>query len=611
MIGRSAYVRGGFAAVLLGAFAGTGAACSSGSGGSSSTDAVLTQSASLVSNPDDITVTPTQLIMPASTHADMLSHKAGDLLIGDRGVEGAVNQTGFVRKVVSVTQTGSNIVVTTTPATILDAVKQGELSGTIDLSVPASTSDYRLYRKDTNIKLVDFSGKQLINWTGNVPVGTKTVGFTATATVNTGTLNFMPKLDVGAKIEPDFSDLLGSLKEAHLIATGTLDAKLVFDVAVKLDTTLTGDDIAKLIASELTKSTTTTLAEYDLDLGKLHIGFIPVPIKGHFKADVSCDFKWGGEVAVQVGGHANASISAGYKFDGTSATPVFDHSVSFDQIGPTWTTNADVLLKCSLTPTISLDLFDMAAGDITATAYAEMTAGTTCNAGTFMGTLSGEAFAGANATAHAKVDALGFKYEKTCSLFDVESTHASFSQSWPLTPKGTCSMDSTTSLPSTKHDAPADSCFGNSSSSGGDPSIDPGSDAGTGDDSGATTGDDSGTTTGDDGGSADAGETGEACVPPGGTPPTGWTCAASKYGDCTCDCSCGAPDVDCALGACAGCTHDVCTTGAALSPSCTTNGACIMTVCASDSTCCDSVHGGLWDSSCVSEAKTLCGAPCP
>ncbi len=52
------------------------------------------------------------------------------------------------------------------------------------------------------------------------------------------------------------------------------------------------------------------------------------------------------------------------------------------------------------------------------------------------------------------------------------------------------------------------------------------------------------------------------------------------------------------------CTHDVCTAGAALDSSCD---ACAATVCAQDSSCCTST----WDSICVGEACTYCGAQCP
>lgn len=84
--------------------------------------------------------------------------------------------------------------------------------------------------------------------------------------------------------------------------------------------------------------------------------------------------------------------------------------------------------------------------------------------------------------------------------------------------------------------------------------------------------------------------------------PSGWTCEAAKYGDCKCDCGCGVEDYDCqgVTGACSGCTHDVCTSGEPLKPSCNE---CTAKVCANDSYCCNTQ----WSGSCVMGAQDLCG----
>jgi hypothetical protein len=106
----------------------------------------------------------------------------------------------------------------------------------------------------------------------------------------------------------------------------------------------------------------------------------------------------------------------------------------------------------------------------------------------------------------------------------------------------------------------------------------------------------------DGGGSADGGTTGDgapgACNPNSDPAPSGWTCDPSKYGDCVCDCGCNGTDIDCAAGQCGGCDHDSCTTGGPLGTTCTQdgqNGACIQSICANDSYCCDFE----WSASCV------------
>lgn len=52
------------------------------------------------------------------------------------------------------------------------------------------------------------------------------------------------------------------------------------------------------------------------------------------------------------------------------------------------------------------------------------------------------------------------------------------------------------------------------------------------------------------------------------------------------------------------CTHDKCTEGGPLAPSC---GQCEATICAADPFCCETA----WDAVCVAQVETLCGESCP
>ena len=52
------------------------------------------------------------------------------------------------------------------------------------------------------------------------------------------------------------------------------------------------------------------------------------------------------------------------------------------------------------------------------------------------------------------------------------------------------------------------------------------------------------------------------------------------------------------------CTHDICTEGVALSPSCDP---CVATICALDPFCCDTA----WDGKCTAAVVTACGLSCP
>ena len=51
------------------------------------------------------------------------------------------------------------------------------------------------------------------------------------------------------------------------------------------------------------------------------------------------------------------------------------------------------------------------------------------------------------------------------------------------------------------------------------------------------------------------------------------------------------------------CTHDECTVGAKLDPTCTE---CVATICACDPYCCTTS----WDAICIVEAQAICNLPC-
>jgi hypothetical protein len=187
----------------------------------------------------DVTVKADHLELPAATHADMLQRAVGDVLVGDKG--GAGNPYGFLRKVSGApTQQGAVIVVPTTAATLQDAVKQAKFQATLQAPqltatgpVTASAPIHPLAAGGTTIKLLDFSGTKLLDQSGSATLASgHTVGYQAHATVTTGTLSFSPSFDVGADIEPNFSDPPASLKEFHAIAQGQLDGDLELDVGV-------------------------------------------------------------------------------------------------------------------------------------------------------------------------------------------------------------------------------------------------------------------------------------------------------------------------------------------------------------------------------------------
>jgi hypothetical protein len=239
-------------------------------------------------------------------------------------------------------------------------------------------------------------------------------------------------------------------------------------------------------------------------------------------------------------------------------------------------------------PEFNINLFDKAMADLWAQGYAAVGADLTCNdAGSggsspnLTATVAGNAYAGLEAGLSVHADIFGLvKFDKDCVLFSIQSPNESFSDTitLPTGPMATC-MSGTSGLDPEPAADPA-SCFMGGNNDPGDVKT--------------------GT---QDGGVVDG------CVPvndaggAGVSPPDTWSCDASKFGDCMCDCGCGAPDIDCADGTCSGCGHDECTAGDPLGASCTD---CTTKVCAADPYCCDQY----WGVSCFDDVQNLCGKTC-
>jgi hypothetical protein len=494
---------------------------------------------------DDVVVQAGRLLFPKAAHADIGSKKPGDVLVGDAGFSPTTpNKWGFLRKVKSVTTEGDNFVVMTETAHLGDVITEGELAGslTVPSLVPETTGTASLGTKGGKaIKLLDFSGKTLFAKTGSVEVSAgKTIGYDAKVLLTKGTLDFTPTFDIGAKVKPALS-LKGAIKEAHVIATGQLDAVAEVDASLTLTGDATGDDVAALIAKKIFNKPSTTIADHKIKLPGLKLGFISVPAHAEFRAVVTCDLKWGGATRVVVGGKASATIKAGAEYNGEKISPVWDHSESLEQLGPVWTINHDLGLRCAIVPELKLNLWDVAAGEITAEAYARLDARATCNASTLTGDVEGSAQAGASAKAKASLNIFGlYKWQKECTLFDVQSPEATFSGSFPLGKGATCT-DVMAPPPPSPTLAPGESCFGDTAV--------PGDDAGTGEDTGPST--DGGT----DGGPVDV-----------------------------------------------LCSHDVCTNGAPLTTGCTKDGQageCIKAICKEDPYCCETA----WSASCIDKVE--------
>ncbi len=414
-----------------------------------------------------------RVVFPASAFSEISARPKGSVLVGDRSsLPNSQNPQGFLRKVKAVTQDATGTVVTTDPATLLDAAPTIQFQGSFQTpalgnSGPQGLGGAHLTGNGKPISVIDFSGKSLFDKTLQIQVDAQhTVGVQAFAKVNKGTLNFTPSWDVGADVS------LLQIKSLHASATGTLDAELEVDAGVKLLTNLDNATFTKLIAQKIIQAQDATLADYTVSLGKMHLGPLPLPVNAHFTAKLACSLEWGGGAEVVIGGKASASLTAGMKYENGKVSPIFDKSAQLTQTGPNWTLDGVTRMQCTIEPRFELNLFDMAMAEVWADGYVDLGGALSCAgkdaSGNLQGKFDGLAEVGASAGVHAKVDVFGlYKWEKACTLFDVSaSAQTSRTFTLPTGPNSTCTPDNGYVL-SPKQPANPTLCFGDSDAGSG------------------------------------------------------------------------------------------------------------------------------------------------
>ncbi len=473
------------------------AACSSkgsddgggGTGGNNGTVQLHQGTSFLPASASDVAnVQSDRIVFAASAGNQVSSLEPGNIIMGDRQSAGSPgkNPAGFLRKVKSVSQGPDGTTVLTDPVTLPEAVdslqfqatlqvpplgRSGPLAAAPDPVVGGGSTGngstpqrarVRVLDQGSPISLIDYSNTTLLDYDGeaSLPNGKK-IGFHATATLPTATLNFTPSYDVGVQ--------LGFLKvsEAHVIATGQLDANLQVDAKVDLESDLDSTSFTQLIAQQIPGSKGTTIADYEFSLGSIKAGPISVPVNAHFTANLACTFAWGGGVEVSAGATASASLTAGVSYQDGNFTPKFDHSDSFNPTGPDFKANGAIRASCSVTPKFELSFFGVASADISAEAHVGVGGGVSCDNSSDppQGQVDGDLEAGASAKVHGKVDLLGLHWDKECTLFNENSSNP-WQGTFPLPSGSTCTTTDGYKLPA-QQDAHPELCFGDGDSDGG------------------------------------------------------------------------------------------------------------------------------------------------
>ncbi len=262
----------------------------------------------------EIAVTPDGLALPIAGNEDLLSQQPGDILVSGR-------DGGFLRKVVSVDEKGSQIEITTEPAALTDAILQAD------------------YTEEIHDAKWDWAGPKFAGvFLGFGGLEVQGLGG-AKMTMTKGKLDFHPSLDLAMKMRR------ARVSQFDLVATGAFDAELGF----KLET----NGAAEIkYSKDLWTSPSATFVQM--------IGIVPVVEVVSVVVGLEVNASTEGQTILEVGASAHSSVSVGASYLNGVLHRVGEHSLTIRTEGPTLTTNNNAQVQVKMPIELHVSFYDLA-----------------------------------------------------------------------------------------------------------------------------------------------------------------------------------------------------------------------------------------------------------
>lgn len=324
-----------------------------------------------------LTVHADRLTITSSAAGPLASAHVGDVVVAN-------DPLPFLRKIVAIDSQAGQLAFVTEPAALTDAILHGHASSERDVfsEPPPPNHEGRLIVPVNNFGL-DFTNNSIIDEVG------------VQVTLNRGTINFRPFVDVDLQIEG------GSLSHFHAIVKGEIEAS----VGLSINSTRT---FSRGFSKTLWQSPPYTATQF--------IGVVPVV------EVVRVSLILTGDVHATAGGRvdlgsatAKATLEAGASYTDGRWSAVADPSISFDARGPTYELGASVGAALRLTTRVDVKFYDVAGPYLAIGAYAATDIGASVPNG-----FDWTARAGVDAMFGGDVAVLGTTLaEYNRSLFDV------------------------------------------------------------------------------------------------------------------------------------------------------------------------------------------------
>lgn len=256
--------------------------------------------------------------LPLAVAAPYRTLATGSIFVGARGSLAGKNPDGFLRRVLSVSEEGSVLVITTTPATLTDAIVHGSIhpsSGGAAIDDSAGTRSLTpLTRAALSGIDVDFADQPLFDGVDEISIGDKKVRFVESIRLDHAIISARPAVDLDLRIRD------GKVSRFVAKVEGNLDASVRATATVTAD----GDGDAATLAELRSRKHEVKRVVHKsprIPLPTQAVGGVPISPSVQFTVTLRCQIAFGGPLVAHAGVEAKSYVRLGAVYDGAAWGP--------------------------------------------------------------------------------------------------------------------------------------------------------------------------------------------------------------------------------------------------------------------------------------------------
>ena len=266
-----------------------------------------------------------KLLIPLDAAEKYRALSPGTVFVGARGGSSSKNPDGFLRRIVSTNVEGPNVVFVTSPATILDAIVDGNLktsSGSVNLD-----GDHLSANKSVTSIDLDFSKQPLVDNVETITTAAGETKFFESITIDTGFLKSRPSVDIDLRIKE------GKVTRFMSKVEGNLDSSIVASARVTAEGPV-NEEVLTALREKRHQVKKTLYQSKRLPLPTFAVGRIPVSPAAQFTVSLTCDIGFGGPMKAVTGVEAKSYVRLAGIFErgdwAPPSTSEFDIKPSFE-----------------------------------------------------------------------------------------------------------------------------------------------------------------------------------------------------------------------------------------------------------------------------------------